>query len=474
MAMKTLAIIGAGFSGTMVAVHLMRQAAALKAGVASDPLTIVLIERSGVFTSGIAYKTRSPNHLLNVPAGRMTAFEEDQDHFLRWARNRDQSITGGTFVPRMIYGEYLASVLNDAEAAAPSHVQLMRVPGEVHAIHKQMSGSLSLELAGGGLIHADRAVLAIGNYPPANPTLESGELSSSVRYARDPWAADALEVPPGESIVLLGTGLTMFDIAIALRDRQHRGSIYAVSRRGLMPQPHRVSHKPPPAHDRPKDIESWPGTALGLLRALRAEVKSAAAKRVDWREVITSLRADTPALWKSLDQKQRARFLRHVRPYWETHRHRAAPAMADAIAAMIKSGQLIILAARFIKHREDAQGLELTLRRRGELQEETLRVAKLINCTGPDTDLNRVREPLVRQLRQSFMIRPDQLGLGLDTDQHGAMIDAAGHVSKQLFLVGPLRKGQLWENTAVPELRIEAAMMATHLLSQAVTRPVVV
>ena len=87
----------------------------------------------------------------------------------------------------------------------------------------------------------------------------------------------------------------------------------------------------------------------------------------------------------------------------------------------------------------------------------------MINCTGPDTDLARVDVPLVRSLRESGLVRPDELGLGLDTDDDGRLLDREGHASRLLFLVGPLRKGLLWENTAVPELRVEARRMAELL-----------
>ena len=165
-----------------------------------------------------------------------------------------------------------------------------------------------------------------------------------MRYARDPWAADALEVDPAEDVLLIGTGLTMCDVALALRDADHRGRIFALSRRGLRPQPHRVSAKPPPHLDPPADLAEWPNTALGLLRGLRAEARSLAHAGVDWREVVTSIRHDTPALWQRLDTDERRRFLDHLRPYWETHRHRASPEASHGVDEMIEAGRLEVIA----------------------------------------------------------------------------------------------------------------------------------
>lgn len=459
--MRTFAIVGAGFGGTMTSVHLLRLLAAQ-----STEARIALIERSGRFTAGVAYSTSSPSHLLNVPAGRMSAFPHDADHFLRWAKLQDPRIGGGTFVPRQLFGRYLAAVLEEAESAALPTVRLMRVPRAATALHVRPHG-VHIELDGGSAIEADLAVLAIGNFPPGNPPVVDRSWYGSWRYAQDPWAPGALELEPDGDVLLIGTGLTMIDVAVALKERGHRGVVHAISRRGLLPQTHRVSMRPPTPHARPRDLDAWPRTARGLLQALRVEIRSAAAKGIDWREVVTSLRHDTPALWTSLPAHERERFLRHVRPFWETHRHRAAPEVATTIAELIARGELVIHAGRLRGFAEDVTGVDVRLIERGDASEQTLRVARVVNCTGPETDLRRVDDPFVQQLLADGLIRPDALGLGLDTTKDGAMVDANGRADERLWLVGPLRKGQLWENTAIPELRSEALAMAQHLAGRA-------
>jgi uncharacterized NAD(P)/FAD-binding protein YdhS len=294
---------------------------------------------------------------------------------------------------------------------------------------------------------------------------------TSIRYARDPWAGDALERDPREDVLLVGTGLTMCDVALALRDGDQQGRIHAISRRGLLPQPHRLSAKPPPHLDRPETVDEWPSTAVGLLRGLRREVRERTADDVDWREVVTSIRADTPALWQRLDADERRRFLRHARPYWETHRHRSSPEAAHGIEELVERGRLEVMAGSLEALAEEDGGVVATLRRRGSGASETLRVGKVINCTGPDTDLTRVRDPLVVSLRDAGLIRPDELGLGLDTDRDGRVVSADGGIDERLTLVGPLRKGGLWEHTAVPELRIEAKSVADRLAREATLAP---
>jgi uncharacterized NAD(P)/FAD-binding protein YdhS len=200
-----------------------------------------------------------------------------------------------------------------------------------------------------------------------------------------------------------------------------------------------------------------------MLRALRREVQEKAMENVDWREVVTSIREDTPALWQRLCPDERERFLRHARPYWETHRHRSSPEAAHGVAELIETGRLEVVAGRLDSLVADDDAVVATIRRRGAPGPETLRVGKVINCTGPDTDLARVRDPLVAALRRAGLIRPDALGLGLETDDEGRLVGADGRTSRCLTLVGPLRKGRLWEHTAVPELRVEAKRVADRL-----------
>ena len=452
-AKRTIAIVGAGFCGTAVAINLLR----------ASPATIgrvLLIERVERQIGGVAYSTGSASHTLNVPAGRMSAFEDDPDDFLRFVRAAEPSLTGGSFVPRRWYGEYLAARLDEARRA--SALPLLRIAGEVVEI-SEGAESVTLALADGRLLAADQVVLTIGNFPPSDPPVRGDDFYRSLRYARDPWSPDAFEGDRREDVLLLGTGLTMCDVALALRDLDHRGRIHAVSRRGLLPQPHRVSAAPPPHLDAPADLAEWPDSALGMLRAMRREVRGKAADAVDWREVVTSIRDDTPALWRRLAAEERRRFLHRLRPYWETHRHRSSPETALGVETLIAAGALEVIVGRVDGYAEDGEGVVVTISRRGSRATEELRVGKVINCTGPDTDLARVNDPLVRSLRDSGLVRPDELGLGLDTDDDGRLLDREGRASRQLFLVGPLRKGLLWENTAVPELRVEARRMAELL-----------
>lgn len=481
--MQSIGIIGGGFSGTMVAVHLLRRAMKALPG----PDTVFLFERAPKFCTGVAYSTTSPQHLLNVPAARMSAFEDDPEHFLRWVRTRDRKAIGGSFVPRALYGEYIASVLRDTHAAAMAQdapIHFERIASEVVDVEPGGPDATGLGGAGrwlvrtgqGGVFDVDRCVLAIGHYPPRSPFGESaavGEAARIGRLALDPWAPGAMNVDRQQDVAIIGTGLTMTDAVMSLEAAGHSGVIWAISRRGLLSQSHRIASTAPKAYPRPSGLDHWPRTAKGLLRALRREVEIGAAQGVDWREVVTSIRHDTPALWQSLPLEERRRFLTHLGAFWDTHRHRAAPESAAVIDRLIGQGRLRIVSGRITGLALEAGGerVALSYQPRGGVPDSDariLRVSKVINCTGPEADLSRVGDPLVMSLRERGLIRPDALGLGLDSDDLGGVIDARGRVNPGLFVVGPLRKGKLWENTAVPELRGECERMAGLISATAV------
>ncbi len=458
--LSSITVVGAGFSGAVVTARLLRGARA--------PVTIRLINRSGAMARGVAYGTRTESHVLNVPAGRMSAFPEDESDFLRFAQTLIPEAAGGSFLPRRLYGEYLEAVLRRAEAEAAPGVRLEAVTGEVVALTPEAAGSGAvLTLDDGSRIETDRVVLALGNYAAADPVVDTPAFYGSARYIRDPWRGGALA--PIAPALLIGTGLTMLDVALDLATPARRAPIHAVSRHGLLPQAHRSPAVPPDHPYRPPGLADCPATALDYLRVVRRHIRALARDGVDWREVVGALRPVTPALWQALPLLERKRFLRHLRPYWEVHRHRAAPELAAALRALIAERRLEIHAARVLRFEERRARIVVMIRRRGG-GVEVLRVGWVINCTGPASDLRTLQDPLIASLRAQRLIRPDPLGLGLETSPRHAVLEADGRPSEVVFHVGPLLRAVHWEATAVPELREHAREVVEELL-KSVNRP---
>jgi uncharacterized NAD(P)/FAD-binding protein YdhS len=453
---QTITIIGGGFSGTMTAVHLMR-------GEWPGGLDVVLLNRSGPLARGVAYGTHRADHVLNVPAARMSAFPDDPEHFLRFARERDPSVEGGTFAPRRLYGEYLEWVLREARAACPRSTRFTHRLAAAVDLRAAPDGGVQVVLDGDGVLRSDRVVLAAGSYPPAAPPVpDRAVLAGDPRYVRDPWAPGSLDgVDPDRPVLLIGTGLTMLDIALDLRARGQRAPMHALSRRGLLPRPHRSPASPPLPVELGAGMLAGPCTARGYLRAVRRCVAEHGG--VDWRDVLASIRPATPALWRALPHGERARFLRHLQPYWDVHRHRAAPEISAAVDELVRSGGLRVAAGRLLRLQPAPDALVASFRRRRHGSAEALRVGAVVNCTGPNTNLGALDEPLVASLLAQGLLTADPLRLGIRTAPDYALLDREGRASPVLFYVGPMLRADHWESTAVPELRVHAARLAAQL-----------
>ncbi len=442
-----VAVIGAGFCGATLALQLARAG-----GVA-----VLLIDRSGRFGPGLAYGAARPIHLLNTPAGRMSAFTDDPEHFVRWARAQGLAVTGASFLPRPVYGEYIARLLADCPRGQPG---LTCLTGQVVELAREGDG-LALALADGGRLRVDHVALCPGNPPPAAIPGLPAALRDDPRHVADPWTLGPTRLDADAPVLLLGSGLTALDVALTLTEAGHRGPIHAVSRRGRLPQPHRPAARPG-TYPTPA-VERWPATARGQLAALRAEVRAAQAQGHDWREVVASLRAVTPNLWRALPLAEQDRFVRHLRPFWDSHRHRAAPETHRAIARLQAEGRFHVHAARLAEVEAADGGLRVTLVHGAERR--ALEVGALINCTGPASDLRRCDDPLLRALLARGLATIDDLALGLAATADGRLIGVTGPAAN-LWLAGPLRRGADWEATAVLELAAQVEALAAAIVAE--------
>jgi uncharacterized NAD(P)/FAD-binding protein YdhS len=211
-----IAIVGGGASGTLAAIYLLREAASRR-----TPLRIALIDRHGRHGLGQAYSTTHPAHLLNSPTATMSALVGDPGHLARWAAQAGLPRDG--FLPRRAYGRYLAESLAAAERSAWPAARVSHITATVVALRRcRLGRALRLHLAADGRIDADAVVLATGNLPPAAP----GPVPPG-RYVADPWEPGALDaVTDGQTVAVLGTGLSMLDVAIALTDAHPRTTVH--------------------------------------------------------------------------------------------------------------------------------------------------------------------------------------------------------------------------------------------------------
>lgn len=441
MTRKRIAIVGAGFSGAAVAIELMR-----RRGVKAD---VTLIERGRAFGKGLAYSATEPNHLLNVRASNMSAIADEPNNFADWLGKQMRGATPLTFAPRKRYGDYLGHLLKKADNSR-LFGGLKRVRGDVVSCQRE-HGRWELTLASGKAVKADAVVLALGNPPASLPEVLATSGAPVIRA----WDVQALRRIPKGDVLIMGAGLTMIDVALSLAAWRKNGVIYALSRRGAAPRAHLDQPFPPPSEPIQLPIQ-----LSEALHEFRAEARRMAERGQPWQLAMDRLRRDTVQLWRRLPPDAQARFLRHLRPWWDAHRHRAAPEIGERVARLREDGRLRVLAGEVASITPNGSGFQVQHRQRGSMVRHKIDVAAVVNCTGADLDLARTHDPLVWQMLSDGHIRRPQNGLGLEVDERGRVLDANGEAQPLLLALGPITQGAFWESTAVPEIRTHAAQIA--------------
>jgi uncharacterized NAD(P)/FAD-binding protein YdhS/predicted metal-dependent enzyme (double-stranded beta helix superfamily) len=449
-----VAIVGGGYSGAMVAAHLMR-----KAAHADQPLHVVMFDRQTSIAEGAAYRTPDSRHLLNVPASGMSAFPDRPDDFLRWARARDPSIGPYTFLQRHAYGEYLRTTFFEAVECAGAKSSIEIHSDEIDVVDRVDDG-WRIRRNESPPLEARVVVLATGHRPPLDP-LHQRWSGSRARYIEDPWSSLALSaIEPNESVCLLGTGLTAIDVLQSLLRRRRTGPVVAFSRRGLLPAAHRETALPriDPLDWLEPLLRPESGiTTRSLTRQLRRAIHAAEAGGQDWRQVVDGLRPHTSSIWRALPSDEGGRFLRHARAFWEVARHRMAPTVAREVGEAVDAGIFSTAAARMIAAHGALDGVALTVRRRGAPAPQVLEFDWIVNCTGPGQGTGL--PPVIAGLIRAGCLEGDPLGLGVRSTSDGrAMV--RDRIIDNLVVIGSMRKADEWESTAVPELRVQAALAA--------------
>jgi uncharacterized NAD(P)/FAD-binding protein YdhS len=439
----SIAIVGGGASGALMTAHLLK--------CAGDAVRMTLIEPREQIGRGLAYATENESHRLNVRASNMSAFPGDPDHFWRWLRaNGHKGEDRFCFVPRLVYGRYLGSLIEDRLVETDLRVRWIR---EVVTGLSERDGSVTLRLSGSETAVFDMAVLCCGH--EASETLDAPFVS--------PWEDPrSWNAAPDSTILILGTGLTMVDAAIALSESGHRGPIVALSRRGLLPQAHRRVDVAPIALT---ELPS-PATLAPFLHWLRARARDEMRSGGDWRSVVDGLRLHVQEIWRAMPGQSRRRFLEHARPWWDIHRHRMAPEVETKIRALQESGQLRILPGHILEVNAKRDGASVSIRPRASEALVRLEVSRIVSCRGLTSDPRRSSNPLVAQLLAEGYARADPLGIGLDVDNVCALVDASGRASERIFAVGPMSQAAFWESIAVPDIRLQAASLARRLTEQ--------
>jgi uncharacterized NAD(P)/FAD-binding protein YdhS len=450
---KVIAIIGGGFCGMMTAIQLKLQS--------TKPLHVLIFESSSAIGRGTAYSGYSINHLLNVEARNMSAFPDEPDHFVKWAEktygksNPEFNDVSRKFLPRLWYGEYLNELAK--HTLQPSD-ELFTCT----VINSRVEAGFILHSESGVHYTADFVVLATGNFPPSKPKGIPLTFTESKRYCANPWKAASVEgCSDNEPVLIAGTGLTMVDVVQGLREKGFTGKIIALSPKGFEILPHR-------RHDAKIDLEGdvkQPYQLGQLFTVFKKHIRKVRSEGITGEAVVDAIRPKTPSIWKALSHADRVRFLSHVRHLWGLARHRLPAEVHTGLREQIEGGLLEIVAGRILDIHDESSHAAVTWRDRktGTIREQA--VQRVINCTGPATDITKTADPLFVSLLRQGLICSDALHMGIECNEDFEVLNQKGEKIGMFYALGALLKGQLWESTAIPELRLQTKAVAQSILS---------
>ena len=442
---RPIIIVGGGFSGTLTAIHLSRRLTGAQ---------IILFEEKGEAGPGLAYNVANASARLNVPAGRMSAFQDQPDHFVEYARAAcNEKVSAKDFLPRCIYGAYLKECLRDAMVANP----LLKVDGRkvIDLIGPDKSGGASVVLKDQSVIETGSVVLATGNQSSA---FASSVWASHTVAARDPQSLGLVE--NGQDVLIIGSALSMVDTVVELKRRGNVGTIHVVSRNALLPKPYA-----PAAVLTAPDLDSLPDSDLRQsLRLFRQAIRQHEKNGGNWRDLFASVRPSTPSLWQELSKKDRERFLRHLSPFWESHRHQCSPETLATVHELAASGKLVIHRGTIVSVEPAGNRKRLGLAARSHnAPTRWIEADHIFDATGPARDITTIQHPLIQNLLRRGFLQPDPHRLGAETSVDYRAVGRGGQASQWLYVIGPMLRARFFEATAVGELRLHAAALASKI-----------
>ena len=434
---RHVVIVGGGFSGAAVAYHLLREASA--------DTHIHIVEKGPWIGRGIAYGVESDCFKLNVPASRMSIDPTVPDDFVSFAQAQDKP---QAFLSRALYGRYVTEALARALRESSAQVHVWR--DEVTRISRK-----EVELLGGGRLDADAIVLATGLSQRLGPHIAN-------RRVVDAWDECALAALPQRGrFLILGSGLSALDVLGFLDARGFDGRATIVSPRGLVPLPHSAA---PSNHAalQPLDISAAPRTLGALVAWTRGEIIGAIEAGMPWQAAVDRVRPQVASLYRRLSPRDRARFVRHVRPYWDAFRHRAPGESLERLRDWQEHGRLERIAGRVTLLGPDGPRVRLSIAERSGITRIESFDA-VVRCIGPALKVSDGESGLITSLVEAGLARRSASGLGIDTDPEGRVIDADGDANPALVALGALRRASDWETTSVPDIVVHARAIATSI-----------
>ncbi len=449
---SSIGIIGGGFSGCLLAYHLLEK---------TEDLQVVIFNKSSRIGPGLAYQPQSSKMLLNVKAGKMSAFPSLPADFVDWLiqvnayPQKTKAEISNTFASRELYGRYLETSWESTQKKYADRIRI--VMEEVIDVTKPEKDFLIYTKD--TIFPTQYCVLATGNEIPRNPSITNDSFYQSSNYFQNPWSVNCELIDEKKPILIIGTGLTMVDTVQLLREKKKCGTIYCISTHGfkILPQ-----GDPENTFDGILTKMKIENRLDALLTQFNVAKKEISKNKGSLELLINYFRPYTGSLWQGFTLEERSFFLRHLRHKWGVARHRIPPISYEQINNELLENKLIILAGIIKQFHEKPDGIDVVYTIPSTNKEATIHVASVINCTGPETDVSKMERGLLAKLHNSQLIQPDELKLGIQVSVNDFNIKNI-HNTQNFYAIGNLLRGELWESTAINELREQAVQLSLQI-----------
>jgi len=455
-----IGIIGNGFCGLMTCHHLVN--------LGSSGLKISIFEKQHNPGKGIAYSPQSEKVLLNVIASKMSAFPDNSEHFVDWLcsqseyDNEKKQLIANSFIPRYKYGEYLSHVWKETISLAEKKGILVYFYQEEIIDLNMTDESISILSSQLKEYNFDKIILSTGNQLPRNPSINQNELIHSPRYFQNPWNFETEQIDSEKPIFILGNGLTMVDTVIQIREKKIKNTIVAVSPHGFNILPHRNFNFNFSGIFPKIDGES---TLLEIVSFINKELKTLEKFGISAEPLIDYLRPYTQQLWQNFTIDEKRYFMKNLRHLWGVARHRIPFVTYDIIQKERIEKSLKIVSGKIRNIIIQPESILISYFDKQSKKEITLDSCILINCTGPESEIEQSTSTLLKSCLTKGYINQDVLKLGINTDISSfKTINKNKTCNKNLFTLGSSLRGELWESTAVNELRLQAKNLAIEIL----------
>lgn len=436
-----IAIVGGGLSGSLVAIYLLKYI--------KYSLEILLFEKSTEqLYRGAAYSSKLPYQLLNVPVNGMSLFQEDNLHFFNWLNDKNIKAAVDDFVSRKLFGDYVEETMQKYITENNVH-HFQIIQDEV--IDVTTNDSKTIVYSKKHLpVEVNKVYLCTGNFLPES--LKNSSLENLVNnYIQNPWDGKFFsKIKPNDTVFILGTGLSMVDWVMSLcKNENFKGKIIALSRRGFLP----LSHGLNPAYQLQKIPDFNTSSILDIYYWIKSEVKYAESQHKNYRSVIDAVRPFLNEIWGTLSKEDKQQFCRHIKPFWDIHRHRIPVHSFDFLNQLINEQILEIISGRLIGVDDKENEFSITFQPKRITNFKTIKSNWIINCTGPQTNYTKIDDLLFQNMLISETFDTGDINLGLVTQDMGFIVAKNGKINENIIMIGPAAKGNLWEIIALNEIK---------------------